>query len=204
MGKPNSGKSFSKAGIARTDRPCYWVSPRGWKRIGPPWDYCCCCWRYYILIYNYCCNPQCPPTSPTAVGITFFHFYCSSPSQGLPARMLFYNNKILPLADCSPNVTFSIVSAPVGQKTYIFPMNFNNFYLGQISSILHRSDRCMKPMVWRTRWFVAVKNAIYYQRFSNEFQQFLVKPDFFSLTPLRSHYVSYGLAHTPICGCQKY
>ena len=36
MGKPNSGKSYSKSGIARTDRPCYWVSPCGWKRVGPP------------------------------------------------------------------------------------------------------------------------------------------------------------------------
>ena len=38
---------------------------------------------------------------------------------------------------------------------------------------------------------------------SNEFKQFLFKPDFFNFAPLRSRYVSYGLAHTPICGCQK-
>ena len=38
----------------------------------------------------------------------------------------------------------------------------------------------------------------------NEIQQFLCKPDFFNFAPLRSHYVSYGLAHTPICGCQTW
>ena len=36
MGKPNSGTSYSKAGIARTDRPCYWVSPCGWELVGLP------------------------------------------------------------------------------------------------------------------------------------------------------------------------
>ena len=40
--------------------------------------------------------------------------------------------------------------------------------------------------------------------FSIEFQQFLIRTGFFSFAPLRSHYVSYGMAHTPICGCQKF
>ena len=101
--------------------------------------------------------------------ITFLHFYCSSPSQGAPPRMFFYNNKILPLADCSPNVTFSTVSAPVCQKTYIFHTNFNNSGLGPISSVLHRCARITFPMVWRTRRFVAVKNVIYFHCFFNNF-----------------------------------
>ena len=82
------------------------------------------------------------------------------PAEGVVAvHLLFQSN------DCLPNVTFSIVSAPVCQKTYIFQANFNNSCLGPISSILHRCARVMFPMVWRTRRFVAVRNAIYYQRF---------------------------------------
>ena len=65
---------------------------------------------------------------------------------------------------CSPNVTFSIVLAPACQENHIFPTNFNNSCLSPISSILHRCARITFPMVWRTRRFVAVKNAIYYQR----------------------------------------
>ena len=70
---------------------------------------------------------------------------------------------------CSPNVTFSIVLAPACQENHIFPTNFNNSCLSPISSILHRCARVTFPMVWRTRRFVAVKNAIYYQRFFNNF-----------------------------------
>ena len=66
---------------------------------------------------------------------------------------------------CSPNVTFSIVSAPACQKTYIFQTNFNNSCLSPISSILHRCARITFPMVWRTRRFVVVKHAIYYKGF---------------------------------------
>ena len=96
-------------------------------------------------------------------GDHFFYFYCSSPSQGSPARMLFYNNKILPLADCSPNVTFSTVSAPVCQKTYVFPTNFNNSYVSLISSILHRSARSTFLVVARTCRFCGVKNDTNFQ-----------------------------------------
>ena len=70
---------------------------------------------------------------------------------------------------CSPNVTFSTVLAPACQENHIFPTNFNNFCLSPISSILHRCARVTFPMVWRTRRFVAVKNAIYYKRFFNNF-----------------------------------
>ena len=116
--------------------------------------------------------------------MTFFHFSCSRSSQGSAARMFFYNNKILPLADCSPNVTFSTVSAPVCQKTYIFAMNFNNSCLSPISSILHRCARVTFPMVWRTRRFVAVKNAIYYQRFLTISLFANMRPSKFLLSPL--------------------
>ena len=71
--------------------------------------------------------------------------------------------------DCSPNVTFSTVLAPACQENHIFPTNFNNSCLSPISSILHRCARVTFPMVWRTRRFVAVRNAIYYQRFFNNF-----------------------------------
>ena len=120
----------------------------------------------HILIHDYCCHPQCPPTSPTAVGITFFHFYCSSPSQGLAPKPALYNNKILPLADCSPNVMFSIISARACQTLYIFQMDFNNSYLRPISSILDRCARSMIPMVWRTCRICAFKNDTYFQRIS--------------------------------------
>ena len=74
----------------------------------------------------------------------------------------------LPLvaAWCSPNVTFSTISAPVGQKCFIFPMDFNNSYLRPISSILHRCARSMIPMVWRTCRFCAFKNETSFQRIS--------------------------------------
>ena len=69
-------------------------------------------------------------------------------------------------AGCSPNVTFSTISAPVGQKCFIFPMDFNNSYLRQISSILDRCARIMFSMVWRTCRFCAFKNDTYFQRIS--------------------------------------
>ena len=71
--------------------------------------------------------------------------------------------------DCLPNVTFSTVSAPACQENHIFPTNFNNSCLSPISSILHRCARVTFPMVWRTRRFVAVKNAIYFHCFFNNF-----------------------------------
>ena len=40
-----------------------------------------------------------------------------------------------------------------------FPIDFNNFHLSPISSILHRSARCMKHMFSRTCRFGVVKNA---------------------------------------------
>ena len=58
-----------------------------------------------------------------------------------------------------------ILFEPVCQKSLIFLMDFNNFHLSQISSILHRSARCMKHMLSRTCRFWVVKNAIYFQRF---------------------------------------
>ena len=36
MGEPKTGKREHNSGIARADWPCYWVSPRWWKRTGPP------------------------------------------------------------------------------------------------------------------------------------------------------------------------
>ena len=134
-------------------------SPEGAGR--PPWDYSCCCWKYYILIYNYCCQPPCAVTSPAAAGALLFHFSCSGCSQAPGPKPIFYNNNNLALADCSPNVTNIMVSAPVGQKTYIFQMYFNNFHLSQISSILHRSARCMKHMLSRTCRFGVVQNATF-------------------------------------------
>ena len=60
--------------------------------------------------------------------------------------------------DGSQNVTNIMVSAPTGQKCFIFPMYFNNLHLSLISSILHRSARCMKHMLSRTCRFWVVKN----------------------------------------------
>ena len=66
--------------------------------------------------------------------------------------------------NCSKYVTFSTVSAPACQKWYIFPMNFNNSYLRQISSIFDRCARCRIPMVWRTCRFWVVRNDTYFKR----------------------------------------
>ena len=114
-------------------------------------------------IYNYCCAPPCAVGLPAAAGALLFHFSCSGCSQALGPKPVFYNNKILALAGCSPNVTNIMVSAPVGQKCFIFPMFFNNSHLSRISSILHRSARCMKHMLSRTCRFGAVQNATFFQ-----------------------------------------
>ena len=71
--------------------------------------------------------------------------------------------------NCSPNVTFSTVSAPACKKYRIFQTNFINSCLGPISSLSHRCARITFPMVWRTRRFVVVKNAIYFYSFFNNF-----------------------------------
>ena len=85
---------------------------------------------------------------------------------------------------CSPNVTFSTVLAPACQENHIFPTNFNNFCLSQISSILHRYARNTFPMVWRTCRFVAVKNAVYYQRFLTISLFPKMRPSKFLFSPL--------------------
>ena len=85
---------------------------------------------------------------------------------------------------CSPNVTFSTVLAPACQENHIFPTNFNNSCLSPISSILHRCARVTFPMVWRTRRFVAVKNAIYYNGFLTISLFANMRPSKFLLSPL--------------------
>ena len=85
---------------------------------------------------------------------------------------------------CSPNVTFSTVLAPACQENHIFPTNFNNSCLSPISSILHRCARVTFPMVWRTRRFVAVKNAIYYNGFLTISLLANMRPSKFLLSPL--------------------
>jgi hypothetical protein len=80
-----------------------------------------------------------------------------------PAERVFVVRLSGPPAGCSPNLTFSTVSAPVCQKWYIFPMKFNNFHVRLISSILHRCARITFPMVWRTCRFCGVKNDTYFQ-----------------------------------------
>ena len=69
-------------------------------------------------------------------------------------------------AGCSPNLSFSTISAPVCQKFFILSMDFNNSYLRPISSILDRCARIMFSMVWRTCRFCAFKNDTYFQRIS--------------------------------------
>ena len=83
-----------------------------------------------------------------------------------PAEPVVVPHLFLVAAGCSPNVTFSIISAPVCQKWYIFPMDFNNSYLRPISSILDRCARSMIPMVWRTCRICAFKNDTYFKRIS--------------------------------------
>ena len=85
---------------------------------------------------------------------------------------------------CSPNVTFSTVLAPACQENHIFPTNFNNSCLSPISSILHRCARVTFPMVWRTRRFVAVRNAIYYNGFLTISLFANMRPSKFLLSPL--------------------
>ena len=85
--------------------------------------------KLLYLIYNYCCAPLCAVGLPAAAGARFFHFYCCGSHQGVPPQIVVYNNKIQALANCSPNFTNIMVSAPVWQKTYIFQMNFTNLTL---------------------------------------------------------------------------
>ena len=85
---------------------------------------------------------------------------------------------------CSPNVTFSTVLAPACQENHIFPTNFNNSCLSPISSILHRCARVTFPMVWRTRRFVAVRNAIYYNGFLTISLFANMRPSKFLFSPL--------------------
>ena len=84
----------------------------------------------------------------------------------------------------SPNVTFSTVLAPACQENHIFPTNFNNSCLSPISSILHRCARVTFPMVWRTRRFVAVRNAIYYNGFLTISLFANMRPSKFLFSPL--------------------
>ena len=51
-----------------------------------------------------------------------------------------------------------MVSEQPCPKRHIFPLIFNNSYLNQFSSILHRSARCMIPVVPRTWRFCGAKN----------------------------------------------
>ena len=85
---------------------------------------------------------------------------------------------------CSPNVTFSTVLAPACQENHIFPTNFNNSCLSQISSILHRCARVTFPMVWRTRRFVVVKRAINYKRFLTISLFANMRPSTFLFSPM--------------------
>ena len=70
-------------------------------------------------------------------------------------------------AACSPNVTFSTVSALARQECFIFPMNFNDSCLSQISLILHRCSRAMNSMVLRTSRFCMAHNVSYFQYILN-------------------------------------
>ena len=88
------------------------------------------------------------------------------------------------VAGCSPNVTFSIISAPVGQKCFIFPMDFNNSYLRLISSILDRSARCMIPVVPRTCRFCGAKNDTNSQRILTILLFLVMRPSKILLPPL--------------------
>ena len=50
---PRQESANEKSGIARTDLPYHWVSPCGWKRVGPPVIIVVV--EYYIYLYIYCC-----------------------------------------------------------------------------------------------------------------------------------------------------
>ena len=79
-------------------------------------------------MYNYWRRPQPASASPAAAGALLFHFSCSHCSEGSPAKTPLYNNKILALAGCSPNVAKQTVSAPDGRKCLIFNV-FDQFSL---------------------------------------------------------------------------
>ena len=109
---------------------------------------------------------------------------------------------------CSPNVTFSTVLAPACQENHIFQTNFNNSCLSPISSILHRCARVTFPMVWRTRRFVAVRNAIYYNGFLTNSLLAHLRPSFaLALVlatlsfQLRSCLASCDYCCCPFCRC---
>ena len=58
---------------------------------------------------------------------------------------------------------FQLFLDRLARKYTYFQCFFNNSYLTLISSILHRSARCMISMVSRTCRFVATRNALYFQ-----------------------------------------
>ena len=116
---------------------------------------------------------------PVASFLLMYALRIHEPTEPGPGGQQFLRRR-----DCSPNVTFSTVLAPACQENHIFPTNFNNSCLSPISSILHRCARVTFPMVWRTRRFVAVKNAIYYQRFLTISLFANMRPSKFLLSPL--------------------
>ena len=101
-------------------------------------------------------------------GSIIFPFLLLSLQPGLGSQTRFYNNKILPLADCAPEPAKQMVFEPCCQKYIIFLMNFNNSYLKSISSILHRSARSTIPVVARTCRFCGAQiDTIFWMNFNN-------------------------------------
>ena len=150
MGEPKTGKRERNSGIARTDRPCYWVSPPRMKRACAHPNHCCCCCILYILIYNVVVViSQCIPLFPSRNNILSIMLINASKNNTRP-EWAYCCPPVCWFVDGSQNVTNIMVSAPAGQKCFIFLMYFNNLHLSPISSILHRSARCMKHMLSRT------------------------------------------------------
>ena len=118
-----------------------------------------------IITYIYCCCAGYPVPPCISAGITHVApiVLINALIFLVPAEPVVVVHLLVVAAGCSPNVTNIMVSAPACQKCFIFPMDFNNFHFSPISLILHRSARCMNPMLSRTCRFGVVKNATYPQ-----------------------------------------
>ena len=101
-----------------------------------------------------------------------------------PAEPLVVLHLVFPSSDRSPNITFFHCFSADLLENLRFPTNFNKFLVKPVFLNLHRCARITFPMVWRTRRFVAVKNAIYYQRFLTISLFANMRPSKFLLSPL--------------------
>ena len=158
---PRQESANEKSGIARTDLPYHWVSPCGWKRVGPSEiivvvavvaavELLC---SYIIIV----ATPNATPPLSLQCGHVFFIFLLSLQPGRRPENDLLQQQNSRRRRSLSR--TYKAHGFRAGlPEMFHFPMDFNNFSLRQISSILHRSARSTFPLVARTCRFCGAQN----------------------------------------------